>query len=105
MNDVVEEPVVEPKEKTPDDMRVSSEEVSTDLPLIQERSQGPDTSKPGGRHTVFVLHIFLKILTVKSVSSLRAGTARKHKEIKSGKSSSAVSTQAQGKQTLRWNQQ
>ena len=36
---VVEQPVVEPNEKTPDDMRVSSEGESTDLPLIEEKAQ------------------------------------------------------------------
>ena len=41
---VVEQPVVEPKEKTPDDMRVSSEEESTSLPLVEE------TKFKHGRH-------------------------------------------------------
>ena len=50
---VVEQPVVEPKEKTPDDMRVSSEEESADLTHIAERSQRPTASKPTGRHDVF----------------------------------------------------
>ena len=38
-NVVVEQPVVEPKEKTLVDMRMSSEEVSTDLPFVAERSR------------------------------------------------------------------
>ena len=38
---VVEQLVVEPKVETPDDMRVSSEEVSTALRFIAERSQKP----------------------------------------------------------------
>ena len=52
-NVVVEQPVVEPKEKIPDDMRVSSEEESTALPLIAKRSKKSNTSKPIGRHSVF----------------------------------------------------
>ena len=34
---VVEQPTVEPKEKTPDDMRVSSEERSTDVPVQETK--------------------------------------------------------------------
>ena len=45
--------VVEPKEKTPDHMRVSSEEEPTDLPFIADRSKRPNTSRPIGRHSVF----------------------------------------------------
>ena len=44
--------VVEPQEKTPDDMRVSPEEESTDLPFIAERSKRPNTSKPICSHNV-----------------------------------------------------
>ena len=36
---VVEQTVVEPKEKTPNDMMLSSEEESTHLPFIAERSK------------------------------------------------------------------
>ena len=34
-------------------MRVCSEEESTELPFIAERSKMPNTSKPTGRHNVF----------------------------------------------------
>ena len=53
-NVVVEQPVVEPQK--PDDMRVSSEEESTDLPSIANRSRRPHTSKPTGRHKFFFTH-------------------------------------------------
>ena len=81
---VVERPVVEPKEKTRDDMRVSSEEESTDLPSVANRSRRPNTSKPTGRQNVF-LHIFVKIRLVKLARSqklpeLLARAARKHEE-------------------------
>ena len=46
---------VEPKEKTPDDMRVRSEEESNDLPLFAEKSKRPTTSKSTGKHNVFTL--------------------------------------------------
>ena len=59
--------VVEPQEKTTDDMRVSPEEESTDLPFIAERSKRPNTSKQFAA-TMF-LHTFPKIRIVKSVSS------------------------------------
>ena len=52
-NMVVGQPVVEPKEKTPDEMRVSSEEESTDLHVSAEMSKRPNTSKQTGRHKVF----------------------------------------------------
>ena len=42
---VVERPVVEPKERTRDEIRVSSEEESTDLPSVANRSKRPNTSK------------------------------------------------------------
>ena len=42
-----------PKEKTPDDVRVSSEGESTDLPFGAERSRRSNTSVPIGRHNVF----------------------------------------------------
>ena len=48
-NEVVEQPVVEPREKTLDQMMVSSEEESTDLPASAERSKRPITC----RHKVF----------------------------------------------------
>ena len=44
--------VVEPKEKTPHSMRVSSEEELTDIPFIAKRSKRPNTSMPTGRHNV-----------------------------------------------------
>ena len=47
------EPVVDPKETTRDDMRVGFEEESTELLVFAERSKGPNTSKPTGRHNVF----------------------------------------------------
>ena len=50
---VVEQPAVEPKEKTPDEMELSSKEESNDLPFVAERSKRPNTSKPTGRHNVF----------------------------------------------------
>ena len=37
--------VVGLKEKTPDEMRLSSDEESTDLPVFAERSEGPNTKK------------------------------------------------------------
>ena len=49
------EPVVDPKE-TRDDMRVGFEEESTELLVFAERSKGPNTSKPTGRHNLF-LHV------------------------------------------------
>ena len=47
-------------------MRVSSEEESTDLPFVEERSKKPDTSKPTGRP--MFSHIFPMIRIVKCVS-------------------------------------
>ena len=52
-NVVVEQPVVEPQEKTPDDMSVSSEEWLPNLRSIASRSMRPNTSKPTGKHNVF----------------------------------------------------
>ena len=52
-NVVVEQLLVVPKEKTPDDMRMIFEDESTDLLFIAERSKRSDTSKPTGRHNVF----------------------------------------------------
>ena len=66
---VVEQPVVAPKETTPDDTRVSSEEESTDLPFVAERFQRPNTSKQSGS-TMF-LHIFPKIRSVRYPSSVQ----------------------------------
>ena len=45
---LVEQPVVEAKEKTPDDLRVSSEEEST--VLSKKDFRRPNTSEPTGRH-------------------------------------------------------
>ena len=60
-NVLVEKPVVEPKENTPDDMRVRSEkrvnQSSTYRRVVQKRQ---NTSKPTGRHNVFITH-FQKI--------------------------------------------
>ena len=77
---MVEQTVVEQAEKTPDDMRVSSEEEPTDLPVVVEKSKRPPTSKPTGRHHKFS-HISPKIRIENLVNSrrqpeLRAGTAR-----------------------------
>ena len=55
-NVVVEQPAVEPKEKTLGYINLSSEEESTDLPFIAERSKRPNTSTPIGRHHVFFTH-------------------------------------------------
>ena len=76
-NVVVEQLVVEPKEKTVDDVRAGSKEVSTDL-------KRPNARKPTGRHTVFS-HLFPKIRPVELVTSQRppelcVGTARKREE-------------------------
>ena len=38
---------------TTDDMRVSSEEESTNLPFVADRAKRPNTSKPTGRHSIF----------------------------------------------------
>ena len=43
----------EPKQKTPDDTRRSSEEESTDLPSVANWSKRSHTSKPTGRHNGF----------------------------------------------------
>ena len=58
-NMVVGQPVVEPKEKTPDEMRVSSEEESTDLHVLQKgpRDQTQASQLAGTRF----LHRCLKI--------------------------------------------
>ena len=45
-NVVVEQTVVDPKERPSSDVRVSSEEKSNDLPFIAVRSKRPNTSKP-----------------------------------------------------------
>ena len=50
---VVDQPAVEPKGKTPDDMRVRSQEESSDLLVFAERSKRRTTRKPTGRHNVF----------------------------------------------------
>ena len=52
-NVLVEQPEVKPKEQTPDEMRVSSKDQSTDLPGFAERSKRPNTRKPTNRHNVF----------------------------------------------------
>ena len=46
---------VEPKEKTPDDMRVSSEEESIDLPFFATRSKRANTSRPNGKNKICTL--------------------------------------------------
>ena len=51
-NVVLEQPVFEPKEKTPDDTRVSSEAELTNLPFIAPKR--PNTSKPTGRYNIFI---------------------------------------------------
>ena len=51
------ENVVEPKGKTLDDMKLSSEEQSNDLPGCANMSKRPNTSKPTGRHHNFT-HFF-----------------------------------------------
>ena len=77
--------VVEPKEKTLDDMMVSSDEESVDLAFFLRKGPRDPTRASHLAGTKF-LHMFLKIRIVKSVSSqrllseLRAGAARKHEE-------------------------
>ena len=51
-NVVVEQPVVEPKATTPDDVRVSSAEESTYIPDLSEESRRPNTSKSINRQHV-----------------------------------------------------
>ena len=51
-HNVVVEPVVEPNEKTLNDVRVISEEESTDLPFTAEKSKRPTKRKPTDRHYV-----------------------------------------------------
>ena len=82
-NVVVEQPVVEPTEKTPDKMRVSSEEESAGLPCVADGSKRPHTSKPTGKHNVFT-HVpnnpdceFARSL---KLPGLHAGIARKREE-------------------------
>ena len=80
----MEQPEAEPKDKTPVEMRVSSDEESTDLPVFAERPQRPNTRTPTDRHNVFT-HFPQTIRIVKSVSSrrlpeFRAETARNHEE-------------------------
>ena len=41
------------RERTPDETRASSEEELTDLPVLAERSERPNTSKLTGRHNFF----------------------------------------------------
>ena len=53
---LMEQPVVEPTETTPDDVRVSSEEESTDLASDADRYKIPNTRKPTGRHN-FWTHV------------------------------------------------
>ena len=66
---VVEQPAVEPKEETPDDMRVSFEEGLTDLPC--SRRQCPrDQTRASQLAGTLLLHNFLMIRIVKSVSSI-----------------------------------
>ena len=54
---VVEQTVVEQKEETHDDMRVSSGEELTDLHVYEESSKRPHTSKPTGKQNF--VHIFI----------------------------------------------
>ena len=57
---------------------MSSEEESTDLPSIAERSKRPNTSKPTGRHNVFT-HFqtmwIVKFVRSRTLPDLLAGTA------------------------------
>ena len=64
-NVVVEHPAVERKDTTPDDMRVSSDEESTDLPTIANKSKRPNTSE----RAQSVYTVSQKIRIVKFVSS------------------------------------
>ena len=50
---VVEQLVVGPREKTPEDMRVNSEEESADLRGFAEKTKRPNTSKSTGEHNAF----------------------------------------------------
>ena len=59
-NVVVEQLVVEPKETTPDEMRVRFQEEGTYLLDFAERSKRPSIGKPTGRHNVFT-HVPQKI--------------------------------------------
>ena len=83
---VAGQPVDEPEEKTPDDMKVSSEAEATDLPFIAERSMRPNTNKQANWQAQFFFYtIAPEIRIAKSVSSprlpeLRAGTAPKREE-------------------------
>ena len=52
-NVVVEQLVDEPREKTPEDMRVTSEEESADLRVFAEKTKRPNTSKSTGQHNAF----------------------------------------------------
>ena len=52
----VEQPVVEPKDTTNDDVRVGSEGKLSNLPVFEERSRGPNTSMTTGKHNVFSTH-------------------------------------------------
>ena len=81
---VVEQFVVEPTEKTHDDLRVSFEEESTDLLCSSQNGPRDQTQASRLAGTIF-LHIFFKIRIVKFVSSrklpdFRGGTARKREE-------------------------
>ena len=77
---LVEQHVVEAKEKTPDDLRVSSEEEST---FCRRKISGDQI--PASQLAGTSLHIFPKIRIGKCASSrtlreLRAGTVRKREE-------------------------
>ena len=81
-NVVVEQLEVEPKEKTPNDMRVKSEE-SADNPVYTGKSKRPSTNKPTGK--IVFSHILQHVRIVQFVSSqrlpkLRAGTSPKREE-------------------------
>ena len=81
-NVVVEQPVVEPQEKTHDDMRVKPEEESADHHVFAERSKSP-TQASQLASTMFLFYTFsCKTRIVKPASSrkpleLRGGTAQK----------------------------
>ena len=74
-NVVVEQTVVDPKERPSSDVRVSSEEKSTDLPFTAERSKRPNTSKPIGRHIFFIFPTIriAKFAISHKLPGLRAG--------------------------------
>ena len=69
---MLEQTVVEPNDMTPGDMRVGTEEESTDLPFIAERSKKPNTSKPNTNPD----DPNVKFASLQKLPDLVAGTAR-----------------------------